>query len=158
MTSPNPTNGEAEPRTRSSSFVAVFLRFDRRLRTAIASVVVVGGIETILAFFVADARTALAVGLGAALAVGNLVALALVVTSLLPSGEAASRGQAAWTLLALIKMLVLFGVTWLLLRSGVISPLALLVGFGALPLGIAIGSLVSDRKGLETAPSGPPGP
>jgi hypothetical protein len=36
------------------------------------------------------------------------------------------------------------------MRHGVVSPLPMLVGFGSLPIGIAIGSLVSDR-------SAPPG-
>jgi hypothetical protein len=35
---------------------------------------------------------------------------------------------------------------WLLMRHGVVSPLPMMVGFGALPIGIAIGSLVSDRR------------
>jgi uncharacterized membrane protein len=34
---------------------------------------------------------------------------------------------------------------WLLMRYGLVSPVPLLVGFGALPIGIAIGSVVSDR-------------
>jgi hypothetical protein len=42
-------------------------------------------------------------------------------------------------------MLALLALAWLLMRHGIVSPLPMLIGFGALPIGIAIGSLVSDR-------------
>jgi hypothetical protein len=51
-------------------------------------------------------------------------------------------------------MVGLLAVTWLLMRHGVVSPLPMLVGFGALPIGIAIGSIVSDR-GAEHPPARP---
>jgi hypothetical protein len=44
-------------------------------------------------------------------------------------------------------MVGLIAVAWLLMRRGIASPLPMLIGFGALPIGIAIGSLVSDRSG-----------
>jgi hypothetical protein len=42
-------------------------------------------------------------------------------------------------------MFGLLAAAWLLMRHGVVSPVPMLVGFGSLPIGIAIGSLVSDR-------------
>jgi hypothetical protein len=43
-------------------------------------------------------------------------------------------------------MFALSASAWLLMRHGIVSPLPMLIGFGALPIGIAIGSLVSDRS------------
>ena len=102
---------------------------------------------------------------GLAIATANLWALARVVAALLPTDAPTDapaadgtegprtgrgpgpRGFAAWSLLAALKMVGLVALVWLLMRRGVVSPLPMLVGFGALPIGIAIGSLVSDRSG-----------
>ncbi len=46
----------------------------------------------------------------------------------------------------MLKMLGLVGGVWLLMRHGVVSPIPMVVGFGSLPIGIVIGSLVSDRS------------
>ena len=54
-------------------------------------------------------------------------------------------------MLAVVKMLGLVAVVWLLMRHGVASPIPMVVGLGALPIGIAIGSLVSDRSVPERA-------
>jgi hypothetical protein len=106
----------------------------------------------LMALAVSDWGAGLSAAVGAALAAGNLWALARVVAALLPSdrpgAEAQSRG--GWALAAGLKMFGLVAVVWLLMRRGFVSPLPMLVGFGALPIGIAIGSLVSDRS----APSG----
>jgi hypothetical protein len=70
------------------------------------------------------------------------------VAALLPaeSAGAQSQSRAAWALVAVLKMISLLAAAWLLMRCGLVSPLPMLVGFGALPIGIAIGSLVSDRS------------
>ena len=44
-----------------------------------------------------------------------------------------------------MKMAILFGGIWLLLMWGVVTVVPLVAGYMTLPLGIAIGSLVSDR-------------
>jgi len=115
---------------------------DARLRTSLAAVAVSAAVFTVCAL-------ALSVACGGALATGNLWALARVVAALLPdtrrTAEAQSRG--AWSLLAAVKMVGLVAVAWLLMRRGIASPVPMLIGFGALPIGIAIGSLVSDRSG-----------
>ncbi len=138
---------------------------DARLRTTILAVLVSGAGLTLAGATTSGPRAALSVGIGAAVAVTNLWALARVVAALLPEGstgagespsstpgvEPAARvpaSTAAWSLLAAVKMLGLFVVVWLLLRSAVASPLPMLVGFAALPVGIAFGALVSDRSAL----------
>jgi len=54
------------------------------------------------------------------------------------------RGGAAWGLFAVVKILVLFGGIYLLLTKGLVDPIALVVGYGVLPLGIAASSLVNS--------------
>jgi hypothetical protein len=54
------------------------------------------------------------------------------------------RGGAAWGLFAVLKILVLFGGIFLLLTKGLVDPIALVVGYGVLPLGIAASSLVNS--------------
>jgi hypothetical protein len=100
------------------------------------------------ALVVSSAGCALSVAVGAAIATANLWVLARIVGALLPTEAAGARAQsrAGWVLVAMLKMAGLVGLLWLLLRHGGISPLALAVGWGALPIGIAIGSLVSDRN------------
>jgi hypothetical protein len=123
-------------------------RLDARLRTAVRSVAVAGAAMALGTAAFAGLRTGLSVAVGAAIAAGNLWALARIVAALLPSDStgASTQSRAGWALLALLKMGGLFAVVWLLMRYGVVSPLGLLVGFMALPIGIAIGSLVSDRS------------
>jgi hypothetical protein len=46
----------------------------------------------------------------------------------------------------MLKTVGLLLVAWGILRYRVAAPLPLLVGFGALPIGIAIAAVVSDRR------------
>jgi hypothetical protein len=108
-------------------------------------------ISSLLGLVVSGPAAALSVVVGAALAAGNLLALARIVAAVLPrtaSGASRSRESvASWALLGLLKALALVAVVGLLLRyaGSFVSPVAMMVGFGSLPIGVAIGSLVSDR-------------
>jgi hypothetical protein len=123
-------------------------RIDARLRTAVRSVALAGSVMALVGAAFMGLKTGLSVAVGAGIAAGNLWALARIVAALLPSDStsASVQSRAGWALLALLKMGGLFAVVWLLMRYGVVSPLGMLVGFMALPIGIAIGSLVSDRS------------
>ncbi len=120
---------------------------DPRLRTAILSVAVVGVGLTGGAVSFFGASMAWSVGVGAALATLNLWALARVITGR-GGHEAPGRRQGV---LAALKMLGLIAVVWLLMRHGVTAPIPMVVGLGSLPIGIVIGSLVSDRSVPEQA-------
>jgi hypothetical protein len=92
-----------------------------------------------LGFF--GGRAALGVLIGGALATINLWVFGRIGEALI-----ARRGQTApASFITLIKLGVLFGAVWLILKSGVVSGLSLVVGYGALPLGITIGSLFGPR-------------
>jgi hypothetical protein len=69
---------------------------------------------------------------GALVALGNLWVLARAVRNLLSGGG----NKTPWALMAVAKFFVLLGVTFVLVKSQLISPLGLAAGFGALPLGI----------------------
>jgi hypothetical protein len=118
------------------------------MRVALGAVAITGAVFGVAAAAFVGLDAAFSVLLGAALAVGNLWALARIIVALLPddAGGAAAQSRVGWAILAAVKMVGLLGVSWLLMRHGVVSPLGMLVGFMALPIGIAIGSLVSDRS------------
>jgi hypothetical protein len=113
------------------------------MRASLASVAVCGAMLTLGALVVRAPGAARSVAIGACIAFGNLWALARIVAAMLPSAPRAS-GSVSWASLALLKMLCLFASVWFLLRFEIVSPMAMLVGFAALPMGIAIGALVGD--------------
>ncbi len=139
---------------------------DAQMRAAVAAVAATGVALALGALAVFGPSIAFSVAVGAAIAAANLWALARIVAALLPAGEAQDGpggpgtdtpgagggathepegGSGAWALVGVLKMFGLFAVVWLLMHYGVVSPLPMVVGFGALPIGIAIGSLVSNR-------------
>lgn len=127
---------------------------DARMRVSLSAVAVTGALLSLGALVFFGVSTAFSVAVGGAIATANLWALARIIAALLPSEADGARTQsrAGWALLAALKMFGLVALVWLLMRHGVVSPLPMVVGFGALPIGIAIGSLVSDRS----APDGTP--
>lgn len=114
---------------------------DEGVRAAMIAVAVSAGVLAAGAFAAFDLRTARGVGVGGAFALANLWAFARI-------GEAflSRRGTAApWTAFAMLKLAGLFGGVWLILRSGIASPMSLLVGYGALPVGITLGTLFGPK-------------
>ncbi|HEX3344545.1 MAG TPA: ATP synthase subunit I [Polyangiaceae bacterium] len=124
------------------------------MRRCLAGVALTGAAMAAGALAVAGASSAFSVAVGGAVATANLWVLARIVHALLPRSAPGARAQsrAGWVLVAAVKMVVLVGGVWLLMRHGVVEPVSMMVGFGALPIGIAIGSLVSDRNAPEAAP------
>ncbi len=132
-------------------------QLDPRLKTALSAVLVFGAICTLFAALGWGLHPALSTAMGAGLAASNLYALARIFSALLgpmehaeptegaPTPAAHRASVAAWAFLAVAKMAVLFGGIWLLMVRGYVDALPLLVGYGSLPLGIAVGAVVSDR-------------
>jgi hypothetical protein len=118
------------------------------MRRSIVAVACTGAAMAVVALFTFGLWSAFSVAVGAAIAAVNLWVLARVIANVLPSDAEGARAQsrAAWGLVAALKMLGLLAVVWLLMRHGVVSPLAMVAGLSALPIGIAIASLVSDRS------------
>jgi len=126
------------------------------IMVSVKAAAILGGLFTLGAFGTYDSRTAMSVGLGAAIAVANLLTMRAIVRALLPVSEseeegeadgqtdhraAGKRGGTAWGVFALFKMVILFGGIWFLLTKGLVAPIPLVVGYGVLPLGIAASSL-----------------
>lgn len=110
---------------------------DAPMRASILSVLLTGLCFGVVGFVVGDARTGLGVVLGGLIATANLWVFARV-------GQAFVQkrgGGTPWGVIALLKMIFLFGGVWLILRTGAISAISLVAGYAALPVGIAIGSL-----------------
>jgi hypothetical protein len=136
---------------------------DPRLRASIMAVAGVGATLSAAALAFFGPTTALSVTVGAAVSTANLWALGRIVSALLPSESDAAQTQsrAGWALVALVKMFGLVAVVWLLMKHGVVSPVPMLVGLGALPMGVVVGSLASDagaRQGKRGASPPPLGP
>ena len=60
--------------------------------------------------------------------------------------KAKSSFSGAWGALAAVKMLVLFGGTWILMTRGLVDPMGLLVGYGSLPIGVALSGVVAGLR------------
>jgi hypothetical protein len=121
------------------------------MRTSLIAVALSGAVLAAATLPLFGVFAAFSVAVGAGLATGNLWALARIVSALLPAegpegaNDAGPKNAGPWVLVGLLKMFGLIAVVWLLMRQGLVSALPMVVGFGALPIGIAIGSLVSDR-------------
>ncbi|MBK9262075.1 MAG: ATP synthase subunit I [Polyangiaceae bacterium] len=122
---------------------------DEGIRAAMISVTASALVLAAGAFVAFDVRTAGGVAVGGAFALANLWAFARI-------GEAflSRRGKAApWTAFAMLKLAGLFGGVWLILRTGIASPLSLLVGYGALPIGITLGTMFGPKPPDEVTES-----
>jgi hypothetical protein len=120
---------------------------DEGIRAAMISVTASAGVLAAGAGIAFGFRTAVGVAVGGVFALANLWAFARL-------GEAflSRRGKAApWTVFALFKLTGLFGGVWLILQSGIATPLALLVGYGALPIGITLGTLFGPKPPDDVA-------
>lgn len=114
---------------------------DARLVTAMVGVALLGALMAVTAQLAWGTRMAVSVGTGAAIAASNLYVLSRIVAATIRGGA----GAGAWGVIALMKMLALIGGIWLLMTRGLVDPIGLVVGYGSLPIGIAIGSIVSDK-------------
>jgi hypothetical protein len=105
------------------------------------AVALVGCVSTVAAVFLGGVPAARSVALGAAVAGANLWVITLVVRGMLGG----KKSRVPWPLLAVLKMSVLFGGLYLMLKSGWVDLLPLLAGYGALPLGIVAGQAGAPR-------------
>lgn len=94
-----------------------------------------------------DWKTGAGVLVGGVLAVGNLWAIKRIFTSFFSQSQT-RRGL--WGLVAVFKFVGLLLVVAVLLRYHVVGLTPLLVGYAALPMGIAIAGLVASRVAKES--------
>jgi hypothetical protein len=103
------------------------------LSRTIWSVALIGVAMVLVAVFVGGGRAAFSVFVGAATGVLNLVVIGVLVRKLI------SGRSLPWGVVSFVKLVVLFGGLFLLLKTGVVQILPLVIGYGALPLGITLG-------------------
>jgi hypothetical protein len=118
---------------------------DPRTRTAIVGVAAFGALFVIGAGCGWGLRAAISVAVGVLIAVANLYGLARILGALLGARAGEDPNAGIWGVLAVVKVVGLFGGVWLLMTSHLVDPVGLVVGWGSLPIGIAIASLVSDK-------------
>jgi hypothetical protein len=132
-------------------------------KTAAAAAAILGAVFTLVAAITASGKAATSVAIGASIAVANLLTMRAIVRALLgasgdgrdkgedPDGQAPTaedskqagkRGGTAWAIFGLFKIVLLFGGIFLLLTRGWVDPIALVIGYGVLPLGIAASAIV----------------
>jgi hypothetical protein len=118
---------------------------DRSQRAALYTVGITGALLAAGAVPLASVRDAAGVAAGGLLATLNLWAIGLLVRRLLTDGTPA----APWALFAVVKLVVLFGAVYLLVFSGFADILAIVVGYGALPIGLVVAQLGAKRPADE---------
>jgi hypothetical protein len=107
-----------------------------------------GALLTVAAALASGGVAAFSVAMGALTALSNLFVLSRIVGALaVPYADARTHAAFAWGVIALGKIMLLFGGLWLLMTRHLVDPIPLVVGYGSLPIGIAIGAVVSDKTG-----------
>ena len=120
------------------------------MKAAILSVGITGLVLALGALAGYGWRAGLGVAIGGAIATVNLLVFARI-------GQAfvSRRGNTApWAVIAVVKLIALLGGIWLILKSDFVSGLALTIGYGALPIGITLGSLFGPKPPETTPPGG----
>jgi hypothetical protein len=120
----------------------------RRVAASLVAVVASTAVLGLGALVLLGPKVALSVTVGGLVAASNLWALARIVVSLLPeeADHSTRASTLTWSLAAAAKVGALLAILFFLMSSRFIAPMALVCGFGALPIGIAIGSFVRDRS------------
>lgn len=115
---------------------------DPALKAAVKVVAITALVLTVGAALFADLQAALGVFLGGALATLNLVILVRLGEAFLEQ----NGGRTPWAVIGVLKLVGLFAAVYLILKRGDISPMALVVGFGSLPIGITISGLFPAKE------------
>lgn len=121
------------------------------MRFSLLTVAGTAAVMTALGFALGGARTGLGALLGGALATANLWIMARVAAAFLQQ-----RGTTPWAAVAVIKLAFLLVAVWLVLKSDLVPPLSLVLGYASLPIGITLGSLFGPKP-AEPPPAEPDG-
>ena len=133
---------------------------DPRLSASILTTAGTGAAFALVGAAVFSLRVGASIGIGAAIAAANLYVLARIIAAAFappPREEGVSdvetqRSARRWIPFGFLKAIFLFGGVWVCLSLHVVELFPFFVGLGALPIGIAIGSLVGDRSASQGGP------
>ena len=121
---------------------------DAQIKAAIRYVVGTAACFTVVAMAVKDVRFGHGVAAGGAIAAVNLIVLARIVEAFLTK----KGNTAPWAIIAVLKLFLLLGGAWLILKSGVVSGFALVIGSMAWPAGAVVASLFGPKPPDDPAP------
>lgn len=122
--------------------------FDASIVTALVAVGAIAVLFALAALIFAGPDAGLGTAVGGLVATLNFWLFAHIGRGVLSGG----KRSRLWALVAVVKFLLLFGGAWLLLKSGLTTPLTLALGYGAMPLGITIGLLFGSGHREEAPP------
>jgi hypothetical protein len=111
---------------------------DSGLAVIVRTVAVLGLFTAVAVGYFAGRGAGASAAYGATLGVMNLLILGRMVRSFLGSNGTSKT----WVVAALTKLAVLVLAMYLPVRAGLVQVLPFVIGFGALPLGIALGQLL----------------
>ena len=114
---------------------------DAPMRAAIISVFFCGLCLALVAFVLFGIKTGLSALLGGVLATLNLFVFARVGQAFMER----KGNTAPWGVVAVLKLVFLFGGVWFVLKSDLVSALGLACGYAALPVGVTVASLFGPR-------------
>lgn len=114
---------------------------DQTLRATYRFVGGAGLAITVITAGIGGGRAALGAAVGAVLATLNLWVFAQVVRAFLERRET----SAPWAIVAALKLVLLLGAVFVIVRTGYVSPAALGIGYGALPVGIVLAGLFGPK-------------
>jgi hypothetical protein len=121
---------------------------DGTMRAVVLSVAGSAVVMALIALAWQGTRAALGVAIGGAIATANLYVFARIGVAFI-----ARRGRTApWAVIAVLKLLALLGGVWLILKSGVVSPLSLAIGYSSLVVGITLGTLFGPKPPGDDEP------
>ncbi len=115
------------------------------IRQSVVVVSILGIAGTIAAGWLSGMVAARSVAIGAALAVGNLWLLAQMVRGFL----ARKGATIPWSIVAVLKMVLLFGAMYVLVKSRFVDILPCVFGYAALPVGIVFAQVLGSRHSPE---------
>jgi hypothetical protein len=105
------------------------------------AVVAIGIVSAVAAYFLRGQATAIGVGIGGLTATLNLWAFTRIGAAMF----AGHRSAGAWSVMAVLKLFVLFGAVFWVLKKDWADPLSFLIGYLSLPVGIVASQLLGLR-------------
>jgi hypothetical protein len=117
----------------------------RRFRWLLGSILASGLALTAGASALRGSRAGSSVAVGVAVAALNFVALRFIVRALTAAAAGTGKSGGIVTVLLSMKLAILLAAVWLLLSRHMVSAGPLALGYVALPIGVAIGTLLCDK-------------
>ncbi len=124
---------------------------DRRFRWLLGSLLGSGLVLTMGVAVVRGSQAGASAAFGAGVAALNLVALRYLIRALTAAAAGTGKSGGLVSFLLSMKLVILLALVWLLLSRHVVSAGPLAIGYCALPIGVAIGTLLCDKASGSNA-------